>query len=197
MLDKQITVYQARLIALGSLTLTLGAVGVIDCTHPNPSDPEIREVPVPGPTITETIHIPHEVPVPGPTVTKEIVVTKTARPAMPKEASRSNERRTPKKKAPAVSSGNARDIARSIFGSSFSCADALINKESGWNVSATNPSSGAYGLPQALPGSKMASAGADWRTNPATQLRWMKSYVDSRYGGVCGAWNHSQAKNWY
>lgn len=161
-------------------------------------DTETEKVYLPGPTVTETVHKPMKVEIPGPTVTKKVEVTKTVRPEIPDSVSRSNERNSPKKsKAPVAPSGSARDIARSIFGSQFSCADSLIAKESGWNVSATNPSSGAYGLPQALPGSKMSSAGADWRTNPATQLRWMKSYVDSRYGGVCGAWAHSQANNWY
>lgn len=155
-------------------------------------DPEIQEVYLPSPKVTET----HEVPVPGPTVTKKVTITKTVRPEIPKEVTRSNERKK-KTYSPAVPSGSARDIARQIFGSQYSCAASLIQKESGWNVGATNPSSGAYGLPQSLPGSKMASAGADWRTNPATQLRWMKSYVDSRYGGICNAWQHSKNHNWY
>jgi len=66
-----------------------------------------------------------------------------------------------------------------------------------YNVYATNPSSGSYGLPQALPGSKMASAGADWATNPITQLRWMASYVAERYGGFCPAWGFWQKSHWY
>lgn len=98
--------------------------------------------------------------------------------------------------------GGARDIAQSLlaergWSSQWSCLDALANRESGWNVHATNPGSGAYGIPQSLPGSKMATAGADWRTNPATQLRWMMDYVASRYGTPCGAWAHSQATGWY
>lgn len=79
----------------------------------------------------------------------------------------------------------------------WQCADSLITKESGWRVNAQNPTSAAYGIPQSLPGSKMASAGADWQTNPVTQLRWMKSYVEARYGGFCNAWAHSQRVNWY
>ena len=63
--------------------------------------------------------------------------------------------------------------------------------------SATNPSSGAYGIPQSLPASKMASAGADWQTNPATQIAWGLGYIQGRYGSPCGAWAHSQAHNWY
>lgn len=159
---------------------------------------ETEKVYLPGPTVTDTVHHHQVVKVPGPTVTKKVEVTKTVRPDIPKDVSRSNERKVPKKtKAPAAPSGSARDIARSIFGSQFSCADSLIAKESGWNVSATNPSSGSYGLPQALPAEKLASAGSDWRTNPETQLKWFRSYVDSRYGGVCGAWSFWKSNHWY
>ena len=81
--------------------------------------------------------------------------------------------------------------------SQFSCLQPLWNAESGWNLSASNPSSGAYGIPQALPGSKMASAGPDWQTNAATQIRWGLSYIRSVYGSPCGAWSHEQAYGWY
>lgn len=73
----------------------------------------------------------------------------------------------------------------------------IIAAESGWNPHATNPSSGAYGLPQALPGSKMASAGSDWRTNPITQLKWMKSYVNGRYGSIGRALAFRRSVGWY
>lgn len=76
------------------------------------------------------------------------------------------------------------------------CLSALIGRESGWNVHATNPVTGAYGLPQALPGSKMASAGPDWRDNPATQIKWMWGYI-RRYGGSCGALAFQMAHGWY
>lgn len=79
----------------------------------------------------------------------------------------------------------------------FGCLVALWNKESGWRVNAHNKGSGAYGIPQALPGNKMASAGADWETNPATQIAWGLGYIGGRYGSPCGAWGHSQAKGWY
>jgi tape measure domain-containing protein len=74
---------------------------------------------------------------------------------------------------------------------------SLWNRESGWRWDARNPSSGAYGIPQSLPGSKMASAGADWRTNPATQIRWGLGYIKGRYGSPSGAWAHSQRTGWY
>jgi hypothetical protein len=79
----------------------------------------------------------------------------------------------------------------------FSCLDALWTRESGWNVYATNPSSGAYGIPQALPGYKMAEAGADWRTNPVTQITWGLSYIAASYGSPCSALSHSNATGYY
>lgn len=79
----------------------------------------------------------------------------------------------------------------------FTCLDLLWEKESNWRVTAANPSSGAYGIPQALPGSKMASAGSDWQTNAITQIRWGLGYIDAVYGSPCAAWAHSQATNWY
>ncbi|WP_415947878.1 transglycosylase SLT domain-containing protein [Streptomyces sp. KLOTTS4A1] len=79
----------------------------------------------------------------------------------------------------------------------FQCFSNIVNHESSWNYRATNPSSGAYGLMQALPGSKMVSAGADWQTNPATQIKWGLNYMENRYGSPCGAWNFWQANNWY
>jgi hypothetical protein len=90
-------------------------------------------------------------------------------------------------------------IARSMVGSAtqFACFSHIVSHESSWNPRAVNPSSGAYGLVQALPGSKMASAGADWRTNPTTQIKWGIHYMDSRYGSPCGAWSFWQAHHWY
>jgi hypothetical protein len=75
--------------------------------------------------------------------------------------------------------------------------DALWNHESGWNHQAYNASSGAYGIPQALPGNKMATAGSDWETNPATQIRWGLGYIKNRYGSPQGAWDFWQANGWY
>lgn len=95
------------------------------------------------------------------------------------------------------SAGDSPSSLTGIFGPQAGCASAIVSRESGWNVHAANPSSGAYGLPQALPGSKMASAGPDWRDNPATQLRWMRSYVDSVYGGACAAWSFWQGHSYY
>ncbi|WP_200941863.1 hypothetical protein [Angustibacter sp. Root456] len=100
-------------------------------------------------------------------------------------------------------SADPRSAARALlseFGfssSQFGCLNSLWQKESGWNTHASNPSSGAYGIPQALPGGKMASAGSDWRTNPVTQIKWGLRYIKASYGTPCAAWNHSQASGWY
>ncbi len=102
-----------------------------------------------------------------------------------------------------VMSGSPRAIgqelaaARGWTGDQWQCLDSLFQKESGWNPSAQNASSGAYGIPQALPGSKMGTVAADWRTNPATQITWGLNYIAGRYGTPCGAWSHSQSVGWY
>lgn len=82
-------------------------------------------------------------------------------------------------------------------GDEWLCLDNLWSRESGWRHTAHNTSSGAYGIPQALPGDKMATFGADWRTNPAVQIEWGLSYVSGRYATPCGAWSHFLNKNWY
>lgn len=81
--------------------------------------------------------------------------------------------------------------------SQFSCLSSLWTKESGWNYAAKNSSSGAYGIPQSLPGSKMGTVAGDWQTNPVTQITWGLKYIQSTYGSPCSAWAHSQATNWY
>ncbi|MEU6249796.1 lytic transglycosylase domain-containing protein [Glycomyces sp. NPDC047010] len=79
----------------------------------------------------------------------------------------------------------------------FQCLVDLWNRESGWDENAYNSGSGATGIPQALPGSKMASAGDDWETNPATQIKWGLGYIDGTYGSPCSAWSHSESVGWY
>ncbi|WP_369688387.1 lytic transglycosylase domain-containing protein [Actinomadura macra] len=104
-----------------------------------------------------------------------------------------------------VPAGQAQAIAKRLmsgYGSSFrssgqfGCLVNLWNKESHWNTHAANPS-GAYGIPQALPGSKMSSAGPDWQNNATTQIKWGLGYIKNRYGSPCGAWNHSESVGWY
>jgi hypothetical protein len=102
-----------------------------------------------------------------------------------------------------LSDEDPRDIARALLAEygwdddQFGCLDSLWTRESGWNVHADNPSSSAYGIPQALPGSKMSSAGDDWATNAVTQIRWGLGYIEDRYGSPCSAWGHSQSHGFY
>jgi hypothetical protein len=97
---------------------------------------------------------------------------------------------------------SARGIAYNMLASfgfstaQFGCLNDLWTQESNWRYNAEN-ASGAYGIPQALPGSKMASAGSDWQTNPATQIRWGLGYIKGIYGTPCGAWSHEEADGWY
>ena len=84
-----------------------------------------------------------------------------------------------------------------ISSSEFDCLDNIWSQESGWNVHADNPSSSAYGIPQALPGSKMSSAGPNWADNPETQIRWGLGYIKGRYGSACAAWSYKQGAGWY
>lgn len=102
-----------------------------------------------------------------------------------------------------AASGSPQQVAAAMLGSfgwsssQFSCLDPLWAHESGWSVTAYNAGSGAYGIPQALPGSRMASVGPDWQTNAGTQVRWGLEYIKSTYGSPCAAWDHEQATGWY
>lgn len=105
---------------------------------------------------------------------------------------------TPERSPAASGSVSGQTFALAELGpEQFACLDAIVERESHWRVDALNRSSGAYGIPQALPASKMASAGVDWRTNPVTQVRWMLGYVHGRYGSACAAWEWWQAHFWY
>ena len=102
-----------------------------------------------------------------------------------------------------ISDGDPRGIAKVLMGQfgfgsdQFGCLDSLWTRESNWNPAAHNASSGAHGIPQALPGSKMASAGPNWSSDPATQIKWGLGYIQDRYGSPCGAWAHSESHGWY
>jgi hypothetical protein len=121
-------------------------------------------------------------------------------------ASRSDARKPPDygpiPKSCSAYSGNkgigCSELLKAGFGlSQMPCLDKLWTRESHWTVSAENRSSGAYGIPQALPGSKMASVADDWRTNPATQIKWGLGYIKGRYKTPCNAWDHSESSGWY
>ena len=103
-----------------------------------------------------------------------------------------------------VQQGSNRELGQTLAsdlygwsGDEWACLDNLWSRESGWSHTAHNRNSGAYGIPQALPGDKMATFGSDWASNPATQIKWGLSYVSGRYGTPCGAWGHFTQKNWY
>jgi hypothetical protein len=114
-------------------------------------------------------------------------------------------RRTPVRKPPPadIDPGTNRALGYQLlldFGfpaAQWKYLDALWHRESGWNHLAENPSSGAYGIPQSLPATKMAVVGPDWRTNPETQIRWGLAYIAARYGSPEGAWAHSERVGWY
>ena len=98
-----------------------------------------------------------------------------------------------------TSASQAKAIAHKMIpdAAQFNAFSKIVEHESGWDVDATNASSGAYGLVQALPANKMASAGSDWKTNPKTQIEWGLDYIADRYGTPCAAWGHSQSVGWY
>ena len=141
-------------------------------------------------------------------VTRETITVKAPPPPPPKattpptaKAGASRSAGAPAAGAPDPGSAQAIALqmlqARGMGMDQYSCLVSLWNRESHWNIYSYNAGSGAYGIPQALPGSKMASAGADWATNPATQITWGLGYITGRYGTPCGAWGHSQSTGWY
>jgi hypothetical protein len=124
-----------------------------------------------------------------------------------KEKTRSNKKASRSKNTSKYSSSKVKAnqaFAKSYMESKYSwgknqhsCLVNLWNRESGWRHTAANPTSSAYGIPQSLPGKKMASAGADWRTNPETQIKWGLKYIKHRYETPCGAWSAFKQKGWY
>lgn len=121
-----------------------------------------------------------------------------------KQKTRGNEKASRSKRANSLAAKTNQAFAKSYMESEYSwgedqhsCLVDLWNRESGWKHTADNPNSSAYGIPQALPGKKMASAGADWRTNPETQIKWGLNYIDKRYKTPCGAWSAFKKKGWY
>ncbi|NEB07689.1 transglycosylase SLT domain-containing protein [Streptomyces coelicoflavus] len=137
-------------------------------------------------------------------VAKQEKARKAAEEAKEREAEREAASRDAKRESTSFavqssySTGQIQAMARQMVPSGqFQCFSNIVNHESSWNYQAVNPSSGAYGLFQALPAGKYASAGADWRTNPATQIKWGLSYMDNRYGSPCEAWTFWQANHWY
>jgi hypothetical protein len=120
--------------------------------------------------------------VPAPTAPKSIAPTSIALPAIAG---------TPRQMAYAVA------VRAGLSAQQWSCLSQLWQQESKFQTTVRNARSGAYGIPQALPASRMASAGADWRTNPVTQIRWGLRYISTRYGTACTAWSHWKRDRWY
>ena len=110
---------------------------------------------------------------------------------------------TARTKVERIKPTNPKDLARALMpeyglsSAEFGCLDSIWSQESGWNIHADNPSSSAYGIPQALPGSKMSSAGPDWANNAETQIRWGLEYIQGTYGSPCGAWSFKSGHGWY
>jgi hypothetical protein len=147
-------------------------------------------------TVTRTGELPPEASV---SRSDEPVGERTSR-----EARRERNQRHERASRSRTYGGDPRAIAASIaarqYGwgaDQFSCLDTLWTRESGWDVHAENPSSGAYGIPQALPGSKMAAYGSDWADNPTTQIQWGLAYIRDSYGTPCGAWSELRSEGWY
>ncbi|MEU7278621.1 transglycosylase SLT domain-containing protein [Streptomyces sp. NPDC045431] len=162
----------------------------------------VKAAPAPTPTASPPpTHSPPASPTPTPaastpTPSKMPKSSKAPRPTATRSATPRVSRSTTTSRPPGY--GSPKAYAQSVLSSTqYACADAVFTRESNWNLYATNPSSGAYGIAQALPPTKYASAGSDWRTNPITQVRWGITYMESRYGSPCGAWAFWQSHHWY
>jgi hypothetical protein len=169
----------------GHVQLYAGAGRVIEAAH---TGTLVRYAPLPGPELVDA-YVRVGSPAAAMAATAATATAATAAGELTYVSAPA-----PTSTAPA---GTARQAAARIFGSQYACAAAIIARESGWSTTATNPDSGAYGLAQALPAAKLAAFGPHWRTDPATQLTWMRSYVDSRYGSACAAWSYWQTHHWY
>jgi resuscitation-promoting factor RpfB len=145
------------------------------------------------PDVLDPAAAPQARPTPGIPAAPRVVVSVVQPKPKPKPVAKPVARSSG---VPSVADAKAYALSR-IGSTQFSCLDRLWTRESNWNPYSRNSSSGAYGIPQALPGDKMAIMGADWRTNPVTQVKWGLSYIANRYGTACNAWAHSQTYGWY
>lgn len=146
------------------------------------------------PPLVVGITWPHSTPTVAPTPT--VSATPSPGPTRP-TTPRQRDRVGPVAPTPPAS-GDPKSFALGLVGRvQFSCVDKIFTHESHWRWSARNPISGAYGIPQALPKEKMASAGKDWLTNPFTQIRWGIGYMNSKYGSPCAAWAYWQRNGSY
>ncbi|WP_406362544.1 transglycosylase SLT domain-containing protein [Streptomyces sp. NBC_01579] len=160
----------------------------------------LKQQATPRPTTPQRTAVPRHTATPSkaPTTPRATTPQRKATPVRPvKRVSRQAPARRAAPRLAATVSGAKTHARSKLSTAQYQCLDNLIRRESGWNHRAANPSSGAYGLVQALPGPKMASAGSDWRTNPVTQIKWGLKYIKQRYGTPCGAWNFWQKNKWY
>lgn len=168
-------------------------------TSPLPSsDSSSSAAPVPMPTSTST----STTQTPLPTQTSTSTATKTPTPTKTSTTAPTSTSTTSSGSSTNLGIGDtpteAKALAQTIVPSGqFACFANIISRESSWNIYATNPSSGAYGLGQALPGYKMASMGSEWRNSALIQIKWALSYMTGRYGSPCAAWTFWQAHDWY
>lgn len=163
-----------------------------------------------------TTHAPHESGTASPAVgattihavpvaarTQVVSVNETSAPDRKKRASRTNVRASASPFKFATTKFNRWYAKRYMHvrydwkRAQFRCLAPLWGKESAWNERAHNSSSGAHGIPQAMPGSKMASVGKNWRSNPMTQIKWGLSYIKAVYKSPCRAWSHWKSRHWY
>lgn len=154
------------------------------------------EVATPVPAIVDSFPRPTRGPRPDVEVPAAQPIVEGVPPPRPPECTTACEGGPSTSGTPTVAEAKAYALSR-LGATQFSCFDQLMEKESGWRVHATNSSSGAYGIPQALPGSKMAVIADDWRDNPITQVRWGIRYVNGRYGSACAAWGSWLDNRWY
>jgi hypothetical protein len=193
-------------IAVGILSLA-GVVSAIAITLPNTAPAPSRSAPtaysVSGRTVAhDDARISSREASAAKLAEAKLAATE-AHKATATEARKATAATTAHQAAATVPSGSPQQVTKGMltqFGwsaSQFSCLDPLWAHESGWSITASNPSTGAYGIPQALPGSKMASAGPDWRASAATQVKWGLEYIQGTYGSPCGAWSHEESDGWY
>ena len=183
-----------------SLLAVSVSAGLVALTLAVPHAPATAEATAPhvAPRSHQTFYLAADV---TPVMTRDGFSVTVAPPPPPKPASTGRSAGAPHAGTP--DPGSAQAIARQMLADrgmgddQFDCLVSLWNRESHWNVYAGNPSTGAYGIPQALPGSKMASAGPNWQDDAATQITWGLGYITGRYGNPCGAWAHSQSSGWY
>lgn len=181
-----------RRIALATAGLALALLAIATGIHAGGRAPGTGTLPGPiRPVIAQAVGLPGPVLLPR----APARVTASARPA-PRAATALTGYARSRRHSP-------RQLARSLLRTfgwqrwQFGYLDRLWAHESGWNRYASNPNSGAYGIPQAVPGSVMASAGADWRWNARTQILWGMRYIRGRYGSPYGAWQHECSSGWY